>query len=190
MKAILVGSKHGREKMPDTFDTLIRALDERKVEILGPYTQEYNEVLTKEEMSGKKEKEIHSLFMYKIIEQADFMIIETTFDGFALGHESTVALEKYKPVLAISKEKKDFSYIQDEKFLYKSYSSYTELPNLIDDFLEYFEKNYKTFRVNVLLHQRHINYLKWVYYEKNINRSSFIRNILDESMQGDSDYLK
>lgn len=190
MKAILVGSKHGREKMPDTFDILIETLEAREIEILGPYTQEYSEVLTKEEMSRKNEKEIHSLFMYKIIDQADFMIIETTFDGFALGHESTVALEKYKPVLAISKEKKDFSYIQDEKFVYKSYNSHTELPSLIDDFLEYFEKNYRTFRVNVLLHQRHINYLKWIYYEKNINRSSFIRHLLDESMQEESEYLK
>lgn len=188
MKIVLLGSKNGREKIPEVFDSIIKSLEDLSIEILGPYTQSYEEVLSPKEMKNPNPNARHAIFMRKIIKQADALIVEITFDGFALGHESTVALEEYKPVLAISQNSKDFSFIHDSKFIFSIYKKHTEIPIIIKDFIKYYNQNFKTFRLNILLHQKQINYLKWIYQKKNINRSLFIRSLIDESIDKDSDY--
>jgi hypothetical protein len=188
MKIVLLGSKNGREKIPKVFDSIIKTLEDLSIEILGPYTQSYEEVLSHEEMKISNPNVRHALFMRKVIRQADALIVETTFDGFALGHESTVALEEYKPVLAISQSSKDFSFIHDTKFRYNSYKKHTDIPPIIKDFIEYYNQNFKVFRLNILLHQRQVNYLRWIYQKRNINRSLFIRSLIDKAIDKDSDY--
>lgn len=183
MKVVLLGSKNGRKKLPEVYNTLIEILTLEKVEILGPYTQKYEEVLTKDELLIKNKLHMHSIFMKKIIDQSDLMIVETTFDGFALGHEATLALAKYKPVLAISQNNKDFSFINSKRFIYKNYEKVSDLESIIKDFFSIYRRKFKTSRVNILLHQEQLNFLKEIHDKKHLNRSSYIRTVLDKAME-------
>ena len=182
MKILLVGSKNGKYKLPLVFETIISHLKSLNVEILGPHTQDYTEVLNKTELKKNGKEEIHSIFMRKLINQADLMVVETTFDGFALGHEATIALEKYVPVLALSRDKKDFSCVNNKRFFYKRYHKPTDIPPILNLFIEEYKKKYRTIRINVLIHQRHLNFLNEISKKQSKNKSVIIREVLDLSL--------
>lgn len=190
MKILFVGSKNGKEKIPEVYQTVISNLRKQKIEILGPYVQKYEEVLTAKEINSVKGPvELHALFMRKVIGLCDLMIMEITFDGFALGHEATVALEQNKPVLAIAQKEFDFAFIFDKRFFFKIYKSPDELPKVISDFVALYNSRFRSIRVNFLINQRHENYLNWNLTKRGVNKSSLVRELLDEKMKHDDEYL-
>jgi len=190
MKIVFVGSKNGYKKIPETFDTVLSVLKKRKIDILGPVTQKYEDVLSSKEVAAKTSEEVHAIFMRKVIGMADAMILESSFEGFALGHEATIALEQHKPVLAITQKDISFSFIHDQRFFANKYKSPDELVKIIDGFISVYNRKYRNIRVNLMLNQRHDNYLNWYSINKGVNRSSLVRQLLDADMGKNIEYTK
>lgn len=129
---------------------------------------------------------------------SDMLVVEGTVSSFSVGHQITVAINKNKPVLFLTYEKKDEKTYFGNNFIdgiktplitNRSYN-FNNLKEVLEDF---FNKNKKgaTIKFNIVLTKDIDNYLDWASFSYKKNKSEYIREIIEKHIEeNDKKYQK
>jgi len=129
--------------------------------------------------------------MLKTISGSDIVVAEVTESSTSIGHEVTVALEKGKPVIGLCYRDDVptiFKAIRDEKFIIVSYD---ELDSSLERALKRaIKKAQKTvdIRFNFFISPEIARYLDWLSKYKRIPRSVYLRDLIENEMEKNTEY--
>lgn len=182
-----VSSKPGSQKV---YDYIVSHLQSLGNKVISLEFMDYSDLLDMKKAKSKEKKiSIHNQFIRKAIELSDAAVFEASFYSFKLGQEAQMALDKKVPVLCLSNDLDYSTKVQDPYFYPKMYSSNDELKKHINDFLKTVKSNHMNKRVNVFLHNKHLNYLDWyVKTHDGSNRSEIIREALEREIENNDKY--
>jgi len=192
MIIFFTNSKSIKAEKQNVFDFMVKSIQQQGHTVISLEKQKYEELLNIEKAMKKEKKiSIHNQYIRKAIELSDAAIIEASRYSFKLGQEVQIALDKKVPVLLLS-DKIDYSEkVQDPYFYSAIYANENDISKEINQFIKKVKSRHLNKRINVFLHNKHINYLDW-YVKSNdgTNRSELIRDALEKVILQDHEYNK
>jgi hypothetical protein len=124
------------------------------------------------------------------IASSDVVVLEVSFPStLHIGHEITLALDKGKPVVALYKkgfEPSFFLGLEHEKLLWVEYTD-ADLEKSLTDSLD-FALQQSDVRFNFFISSQIGIYLDWISKNKRIPRAVYLRKLIEEEMQHNSEY--
>lgn len=128
------------------------------------------------------------------INEADVVIIEDTVSGFSTGFETTIAIQRQKPIL-VMRTKKNNKYFP-ETFLDGIKSDYLEISHytledcrtVISSFLNKYENATDRHRFNLVIDEVERKYLEWAKVKYELSRTQLIRRGLRKQIDNDTLY--
>jgi len=126
---------------------------------------------------------------------ADVGIIEGTLKGLSTGHQLTIALQRGKPILFLHRTNNANSQLvmlrgaHSDLISEHEYKSDTEIPGLIENFLES-QKRGKRTRFNLVLARKEQQYIDWASYIYGKSKTEIIRELIVARMNSDLNYRK
>lgn len=132
------------------------------------------------------------------IKEADFVVIEYTVPNFSSSDQINQAIFRRKPTLVMRLKKDNTfadSYLEaiESNFLTLKEYSLNNYKEIIDEFIGYTKLETGQGRYNIVLDKKQKYYLDWAANKYKKSRSLIIRELLDETMENDSefnDYMK
>jgi len=190
MKIFFTASYTGKKEYQKYYDVIVDTIRKANVELISLEVQKHEDLLDKKLIKKLKREEIHYMYTKKGIDQAHAVIIETSREGFQLGHEATLALLYNKPVLCLSKNWRFSNSIKHRNFFAYKYKSASELPNIINKFIKDTKRKYLSVRFNLFLSPNQKNFITWFSRRVNRNESEIIRSLIDEKISQEKDFEK
>jgi nucleoside 2-deoxyribosyltransferase len=183
MTVFFTASYYGREKYQKYYDLVRGAIEATGVKLISPEKNNYLELVSESEKRRLAEpKKIHYEAIRRGIEKADAVIIEISNEDFQLGHEATIAIQNKKPVLCLSIFD-DFSRkITNPYFFGAKYSEYTAA-EIIEEFTKRAGRRNFSERFNMFLSPGQIRYLESAGQSFGLNKSEYLRRLIDEDME-------
>lgn len=120
------------------------------------------------------------------IKRADVVIAEVSNQSFQAGFQIAAALEFRKPVLVLSSEAIEDSYLnqyQDTFVTFAHYTSDMALARAVSDFLQQNTIHTKDLRFNMLFDAKIYNFLEERSQETGISRSDIIRDLIRKKIE-------
>lgn len=189
MKIYFLASLYGKEKYEKNYRSIVDTLED-----MG-YTVQSDHVLGKDVEDLTNQDDDDRVSYYKRIlgwiNTADLMVADVTSPSSSLGHEITVALEKGKPVVALSYKgvaPTIFKGIDDSKFHLIEYD-YAD-PGFKNVLSRAIKKAQKTMdiRFNFFISPEIARYLDWLNKYKRIPRSVYLRDLIENEMEENTEY--
>ncbi|MEK7595678.1 MAG: hypothetical protein AAB443_03805 [Patescibacteria group bacterium] len=185
MEVFYTASYSGKEKYQKYYDLVLKTLEACEVEIISPEKGNYLGILTKAELTRFKDPKLrHYEAIRKGILWADSAVFEISNEDFQLGHEATLALQSKKHVLCLSVNEDFSEKIKNRYFHAAKYNQFN-----IEEVIEHFVKKVKgevlDVRFNMFLSQRQIAYLEASAQKRGINKSEYLRMLIDEDRRGE-----
>jgi len=118
------------------------------------------------------------------INNADFLVAETSFPSISVGYEISMALSKGKPVLVLYNNGDPPSLLQhhkNEKLICESYTE-TTLHGIIEDFINYAEGT-ADIRFNFFITPKIASYLEDTARKDKLPKSVYLRKLIEEDMK-------
>jgi hypothetical protein len=185
MKVFYTAAYSGKEKYQKYYDQVLKAIENTGVDVISPEKGNYKNILTQADYKRfEKERQIHYEAIRKGILWADVVIIENSQESFQLGMEAAFAMLSKKPVLCVS-ILEDFSEkIVNPYFTAAKYNEYT-IEEIVTEFINKHQKGHLSERFNLFLSPRHLGYLEKISVDKGVNKSEYIRALIDEDQKAD-----
>lgn len=118
------------------------------------------------------------------INNADFLIAETSFPSISVGYEISMALDRSKPVLILYSEGDPpslFAYHENEKIVSEKYTPDT-LPSIVENFLQFVRGEADTrFTFYIASHQA--AHLAKMGKKHRVPKSVYLRSLIDSDMR-------
>lgn len=126
----------------------------------------------------------------KWMTEADLVVAEVSFPStLNVGYEVSIALEKGKSVVGLylaGTSSPLFDGMKTERFVYEKYTRET-LDKVLQESLEYVQQNSDT-RFNFIVPRKILEYLDWVAQHKNLPRSVYLRNLIEQDIKKNKEY--
>jgi predicted DNA-binding protein len=189
MKIYFIASLYGKEKYSDNYKKIVTLLEDMGHTVIS------EQVLNKSASDLKEQSDDERVGYYKQmlswIGESDLVIAEITSPSSSVGHEVTVALDKDKPVIALSYKgvaPNIFRGISSDKFQLLSYEGVGD--KFIRELKKAIKKAQKTIdiRFNFFISPEIGRYLDWVAKYKRTPRSVYLREIIEKDMENDEEY--
>lgn len=192
MIVFFTSSKSAKGSKRKIFDQIIYDIESWGHKVITLERMKYSALLDMEKAKRREHRiSIHNQFIRKAIELSDASVFEASRYSFKLGQEVQISLDKKVPVLLLS-DAVDYSQkVQDPYFYSEIYKDSNEIRVHLKNYFQTVKSKHLNKRVNVFLHNKHINYLDW--YVRNhdgTNRSEVIRDALEKMMDEDKLYNK
>lgn len=182
MKVFFTASYEGKEYLQKYYDMVIDAIQFTGVEVISPELGNYKKLLKPLEMhSLKSDEQIHYEAIRRGILWADAVIIEVSHEDFQLGHEATLAIQDKTPVLCMSINENYGKRIHNRFFTGVKYNQYNVRDTVID-FIVKNKDNVLSERFNLFVSKTHLNYLDKMSKETGMNKSEYLRELLEKDM--------
>ena len=188
MKVFFTASLRGKSILGENYRQIYKGLEEFDCKVLNDniLTENINDVFR------KSKKELTEFFMRsrRLIQEADVVVAEVTYPSTNVGYEISVAAEMGKPIAAL--------HVKDESPLLVATVDYDMInvyPYTLDELRVVLKQvisdvqSSKEVRFNFLLPRYLSNYLHWVAKRKRIPRSVYIRQLIEEDMRKNPEYL-
>lgn len=130
---------------------------------------------------------------------SDFVVIEGTISSFSIGHQLTLALSKNKPVLYMmyrdageNKNKLQNNFVHGVNSPLLTVAKYSSIEDIKKILTNFFNNNSSvSTKFNIVLNKEIDNYLDWASFYYKMNKSEFIRDIINKHMkETDANYKK
>jgi hypothetical protein len=188
MNIYFTASISQREIYGDYYNKIINQLTKLGHKVIHEHITEHTpETISKVSKEGriKYYKQVQ-----KWISNADLVVAELSSPStLNVGHEVSMALEKNKPVIGLFLQGRESAFLEgnkSDKFIYQEYTPQT-LVNALREGLEYVQGNSDT-RFNFIVPHKILEYLDWVALHKNLPRSVYLRNLIENDMRKNKDY--
>lgn len=136
------------------------------------------------------------LKVIKGVEQGDVLIFESTLSSFSTGYLLTMGLQQKKPILVMWLEsspwanRKGFMEVIESEFLETTSYNEKNMKQVLDQFLNKYEKYGPRHRFNLVIDDVERQYLEWLSYEKFKTKTALIREMIRKDLGGDESYKK
>lgn len=179
MEIFYTAAYSGKETYQKYYDMVLKALENTGVTVVSPEKGNYMDLLTKKELANLTDpRQKHYAAIKKGILSADAVVIEISEENFQLGHEATLAIQSKKHVLCLSIHE-DFSVkIQNRYFHAAKYNQFN-IEEIVGNFINRVKGESLDVRFNLFLSDRQVQYLNEVCEKEGINKSEYIRKLLD-----------
>lgn len=179
-----------RDAYGEAYSRIVKRLEQLDYKVIHQHVTNLDK--SKVEKSSPNERKQYYSQVMKWISEADVIVAELSFPStLNVGHEVTLAIEKGKPVIGLyasGKQSMFFQGIKSEKFVYEEYTPET-LDKVLEDALKYAQENSDT-RFNFIVPHSILDYLDWVSQHKNLPRSVYLRNLIEQDMKKNKEYTK
>jgi len=184
-KVFFTASYYGKKKYQRYYDLVLKKIEENDVEVIGTEKGNYMKLLNRD-IKGPifHKKKLHYEAIRKGILWCDASIFENSHEDFQLGHEATLAIQAKKTVLCLSIHE-DFSKKIDNEFFHGAKYNEYNIGKVIRDFLDIVRKEKLSERFNCFLSKRQYAYLGKVAWEEKMNKSKYLRRLIDRDMKGE-----
>lgn len=174
----------------DNYDRIVAYLESKGHEIIHEHITARS--LASIDKLSEDDNKQHYKKVQKWISDCDLIVAEVSFPStLNVGHEITIALDKGKTVVALYSQGKVstfFQAIKSDKLIYQEYTKDT-LESILEEGLEYAQGNADT-RFNFIVPRSILDYLDWVSQHKNLPRSVYLRNLIEQDMKKNKEYTK
>lgn len=178
-KVFFTASFSGKSKYQDLYDQVLKSIQNNDVDLIATELGNYKAILTEEDTrSCNTEREIHYLAIKKGINWADLVILELSHESFQVGHEATLALDQKKNVLGLSIHKDWSETIKNKYFHGAKYTKYF-CNEIIQNFITRYSDEQLSERFNLFLSKRQMNKLENLAQKNGVNKSEYLRELLD-----------
>jgi len=135
------------------------------------------------------EKIYRKLIVWK--NQADLVVAETSYPSFGVGQEISYALMQQKPVIALHlpERKPHLLTAIGEEYLHIVEYTPETLKRTLADYIEY-AKGVADTRFNFFISSDLGSFLDWVSKKRKLPRAVFLRQLIEEDMRKNKQYLK
>lgn len=184
MKIFYTASYSGKQKYQGFYNLVLRAIESTHVDLISPEKGNYLGVLSPQErLKLKGKKKIHYEAIRRCILLSDAVIIEISNEDFQLGHEATLTILNKKHVLCLSVHEDFGEKIRNRYFHGAKYNEYN-IEELVENFITFVQTDKLSERFNCFLSPGQIHYLEKKSKENKINKSEYLRRLIDEDRQG------
>ena len=180
-KVFYTASYTGKEKYQKYYKYVLDAIEDNEVDLISPEKGNYLK-LSKKDDQNFTEKERHYDAIKKGILWADLVIIEISNEDFQLGHEATLAALNKKPVLCLSIFE-DFSEKISNTYFFGAMYNEFNIHTIVQEFITKCKKIHLNQRFNLFLSKNQLDYLGKMSKEEGINKSEYLRNLIDEEIR-------
>lgn len=183
-------------KYKDNYKSIVETIKESGFEL----TRDWLDASIKlaEKHKNEPPRSNHYQNVMRGIMSADIVIFDSSVQSMSIGHQLTFALDKSKTTLLISNESQNqisklFISGSDSPYLtIKAYKNSTDLKDIVKNFL--LENNQKPkIRFNLVINKEQDTYLSWASFQYKIEKTKFIKNLIDMKIKTDEiyqDYFK
>lgn len=181
MRAYFTASIVGRKYHLDHYQTISATLRERGVDVADEHI-----LRVSEKDIQMQSKDVRLTFHKKLedwINNADFLVAETSFPSISVGYEISMALDRGKPVLILYSEGDApalFAFHENEKIVCEKYTTET-LPTIITDFLHFVRGEADT-RFTFFISSKQSAYLAKMGKKHRVPKSVYLRSLIDKDM--------
>jgi hypothetical protein len=186
MKVFFTASYKGKKTHQQSYDRIVKTLQDSDLEVISLEIQKYEDLLGQEILCKRPINEVHALYIKKGIDLANAVVIEASRDNFQIGHEATLSLLYNKPVLCLSDNKDYSEKILHPKFYAKIYNNLEEIDKHIADFIDEVKNKFYSVRFQILLSPEQKNFLMRYGAKNKLNKSEVLRKMIDEKMKEDN----
>jgi len=171
-----------KEEYGEYYDRIVGVLEREGHEVLLAHSLESYEDAKK---TNNKERAVIHQKSLELISECDIAFFEVSFPStIRIGYETSVALERKKPVVALylqNKESVYFTGINKEKMFLSDYRDF-DLEAVVREAIRYGASQTET-RYNLYLSSRHIAHLEKISSETKIPRSAYIRKLIENDIK-------
>lgn len=152
-------------------------------------------ILGKTEERLRKQSEEEKLEVERRIiawkNQADLVVAEVSYPSFGVGQELEYALSRDIPVIAVHLEEREPHLLVAAGGEYLQTAEYTprNLRKTLKDYIDY-AKDFADTRFNFFISSKISVFLDWVAKKRKIPRAVFLRELIEEDMKNNKEYLK
>lgn len=186
MKIYFVGSIAGKDKYGPNYKKIVEAAKElgHKVleDTLRPNTEEVYNITDEEKVDYYR-------CVLNWIKESDVVVAEASHPSIGVGFEISTALEKGKPVIVLYAEGQAPHFLEgleSEKLLLIKYD-FEDLKKTLGDSLQ-FASEQADIRFNFFISPKISNFLDWMSKEKRIPRSVYLRRLIENDMNKNTEY--
>ena len=182
MRAYFTASIVGRKFHLDHYQKISAILRERGVDVADEHILNVSE-----KDIQLQSKDVRLTFHKKLedwINNADFLVAETSFPSISVGYEISMALDRGKPVLILYSEGDApalFAFHENEKIVCEKYTAET-LPAIITDFLHFVRGGADT-RFTFFISSMQAAYLAKMGKKHRVPKSVYLRSLIDKDMK-------
>lgn len=123
--------------------------------------------------------------------QADLVVSETSYPSFGVGQEISYALSQDKPVVALYLPGREPHLLTSigEEYLYPAEYEIPTLKKILSEYVDYAKEAADT-RFNFFVSSEINAFLDWVAKARKIPRAVFLRQLIEEDMRKNKQYLR
>lgn len=192
-KTYLTTSTQGLHIMPEIFREILITLKKTDCKNLNNYIDESLKLGSLGGYSTTKQDNQLYTKSLKLINKVDFIIADVTFASITVGRQIEYALQRGKPVLCLLNSDRA-NYLSSSMFdtelelqTFMSYNSKT-LKAILSEFVMRYRK--KKVRFNLFISPDNENFLTWQAMNNSINKSEFVRRLIEREMKRNKEYQK
>lgn len=188
MKIYLTAPLNGGKSFDKKYEFIEKTLESFGHKVFSGQTIKKN--LQKKYKNRKEAVKVYRQ-LYRSLKLSEIAIVEVSYPSLSVGHEISLALELNKPVIAIHLKNKKYhllNAIPDEKLQIIHYDNKNlkrKLEKVIKTSLDTVDVRFNFFITPQLL-----SYLDWISSKKRVPRSVFIRNLIENDMNKNHEYLE
>lgn len=148
---------------------------------------------TAKDMQKQSQEEQLRIFKKMVVwkHQSEMVIVEASYPSFGVGQEISYALTQNRPVVALHLKERKPNLLQaiNPDYLYIVEYSLKNLKEVLSDYIDY-AKDIVDTRFNFFISSEIEAFLDWVSKERKIPRAVFLRQLIEEDMRKNRQYLK
>lgn len=182
MKAYFTASVVGKKQYLDKYLSIIHLLEKSGVDASAEHILSATE--DKIRLETRNERVALQKKLETLINDADFLVAETSFPSISVGYEIALALHRGKPVLVLYNQGDSPSLIvnnEEEKLVVEKYTE-ASLPTIIADFINFVRGGADT-RFTFFITSEIGSYLERMGKKTKVPKSVYLRNLIAEDMK-------
>ncbi len=179
MRAYFTASIVGKKQYLNEYLRIIKFLEEKGCDVVSDHIINTTEAQIR--METKEERLKFHKQLEAWINNADFLVAETSFPSISVGYEISMALHRGKPVLVLYANGDPPSLLahhRDEKLVCEKYTT-TTLPEIINDFISY-AAGTADMRFTFFITPKIASYLEQIVKKDKLPKSVYLRRLIEE----------
>lgn len=187
----LINSIRNKSFSNAAINTIVTTLQKKHINIIHQHVTNFNQENI-DNLSSESNIAFHKTIL-KDIRLSDVVVSECSTESLSVGFLLSYAYENEKPIIIFikvgcSKPNIFRTLGENSKIYIVEYSNLEDLSELLVDYLELALDKTES-RFNFYLPPSISNYLKWISKKHNKSKSAFVRDMLQEMMSKDFEYL-
>lgn len=184
MNVHLITSRRSLEEDISVLRKLIGVIQDDDHKVVDEWFEEAYDLLVTHKSARSDWTDIYRK-RKEAIAKADVIIVESTYENFAVGYQVAIAVQQKKPVLLLRKQSADknafVTGVVDDWVQHKEYTDET-LQDVVLGFIKENDIQTKDMRFNFFIDRPIYNYLRWTSLKTGKTKAEILRELVEKEI--------